>query len=62
MDDLIEFIVRARGRGDEELFGFRKQDGSRTVLTARSVRYEMKDIAARNGLPPNYFSAQSLRN
>jgi hypothetical protein len=29
------------------------------VLTARSVRDEMKDIAARNDLPPNYFSAHS---
>jgi hypothetical protein len=61
LDDLIEFIVHSGGRGDEELFGFRKQDGSRTVLTARLVRDEMKDIAARNDLPPNYFSAHSLR-
>jgi hypothetical protein len=48
LDVLIEYIVRAGGSGDEELFGFRKQDGSRAVLTARSVRDEMKDIAARN--------------
>jgi hypothetical protein len=34
LDDLIEFIVRAGGSGDEELFGFHKQDGSRTVLTS----------------------------
>jgi integrase len=58
---MIEFIVRAGARGDEELFGFRKQDGNRVALTARAVRYEMKDIARRNGLPPNYFSAHSLR-
>jgi hypothetical protein len=31
------------------------------LLTARSVRDEMKDIASRNGLPPNYFSAHSPR-
>jgi hypothetical protein len=61
LDDLIEFIVCAGGSGDEELFGFRKQDGSRTVLTARSVRDEMMDIASRNDLPPNCFSAHSLR-
>jgi hypothetical protein len=61
LNDLIEFIVRAGGSGDEELFRFRKQDGSRAVLTARSVRDERKDIAARNGLPPNYFRAHSLR-
>jgi hypothetical protein len=61
LDDLIEFIVRAGGSGDEELFGYRKQDGSRAVLTARSVRDEMKNIAARNGLPPNCFSAHSLK-
>jgi hypothetical protein len=61
LNNLIEFVVRAGGKGDEELFGFRKQDGQRVVLTARSVRDEMKDIASRNGLPPNYFSAHSLR-
>jgi hypothetical protein len=27
----------------------------------RSVRDEMKDIASRNDLPSNYFSAHSLR-
>jgi hypothetical protein len=61
LDDLIEFIVHSGGRGDEELFGFCKQDGSMTVLKARLVRDEMKDIAARNDLPPNHFSAHSLR-
>jgi hypothetical protein len=61
LNNLIEFVVRAGGKGDEELFGFRKQDGQRVVLTAKSVRDEMKDIAPRNGLPPNYFSAHSLR-
>jgi hypothetical protein len=61
LDDVIEFIVRAGARGDEKLFGFRKQDSHRVVLTARAVRDEMKDIAKRNGLPPNYFSAHSLR-
>jgi hypothetical protein len=61
LDVMIEFTVRAGARGDEELFGFRKQDGHRVVLTARAVRNEMKDIATRNGLPPNYFSAHSLR-
>ena len=61
LNDLVEFIVRAKGRGDEEVFGFRKQNGSRVVLTARAVRDEMKDVAARNDLPPDYFSAHSLR-
>jgi hypothetical protein len=58
---MIEFTVRAGARGDEELFGFCKQDGHRVVLTARAVRDEMKDIAKRNGLPPRYFSAHYFR-
>jgi integrase len=58
---MIEFIARAGARGDEELFGSRKQDGRRVVLTARAVRDEMKDIATRYRLPTNYFSAHSLR-
>ena len=61
MDDLIDFIVHARSKGDEELFSFRKEDGSRTVLKARTVREELKDTCRKNGLPPNYFSAHSLR-
>lgn len=53
--------MHAGAKGDEELFGFRKQDGSRSVLRARSVRDELEDICRRNGLPPDYFSAHSLK-
>ena len=40
LNDLIDFIVHAGAKGDEELFGFRKRDGSRTVLRAKLVRDE----------------------
>ena len=61
LDDIIEHVIRSGARGDEELFSFRKQDGSRAVLRARAVRDELKDTCSRNGLPPDYFSAHSLR-
>ena len=61
LDDLIDFIVHARAKGNEELFSFRKEDGSRKVLKARAVREELKDTCTRNKLPPDYFSAHSLR-
>ena len=57
LNDLIDFTVHAGAKGD----GYRKRDGSRTVLRARLVRDELKDICRRNGLPPDYFSAHSLR-
>ena len=39
-------MIRAKTRGNEELFSFRKDNGDRVVLTGRSVREEVKSTCA----------------
>jgi hypothetical protein len=59
---LLERPDRVRGaRWGQGRRGVVLFDGHKVVLTARSVRDEIKDIAPRNGLPPNRFNAHSLR-
>ena len=36
LDGLIQFIVRAKAQGTEELFSFHKANGDRVVLTGSS--------------------------
>jgi hypothetical protein len=61
LDDLASWIIHSGTTGKDEVFSFRKKDGSISVLTGRTVRDEIKTTCASNGLPPDYFSAHSLR-
>ena len=61
LDDLAAWIIHSGTTGKDEVFSFRKQDGSLTVLTGCTVRDEIKTTCVNNGLPPDYFSAHSLR-
>lgn len=61
LDDLAAWIIHSGTTGKDEVFSFRKQDGSVAVLTGRTVRDEIKTTCLNNGLPPDYFSAHSLR-
>jgi hypothetical protein len=45
----------------DELFSFRKQDGTEVPLRSRAVRDELKRTCEINGLPPAYFCSHSLR-
>ena len=61
LDDLAARIIHSGDSGTDEVFSFRKRDGTIVRLTGRSVRDEIKKTCAGNGLPPDYFSAHSLR-
>ena len=61
LDDLAAWIIHSGTTGKDEVFSFRKRDGSIAVLTGRTVRDEIKTTCLNNGLPPDYFSAHSLR-
>ena len=61
LDDLAAWILHSGASGTDEVFSFRKRDGTIVRLTGRSVRDEIKKTCASNGLPPDYFSAHSLR-
>ena len=61
LDDLAAWITYSGTTGRDEVFSFRKQDGNLAHLTGRAVRDEIKKTCASNGLPPDYFSAHSLR-
>ena len=61
LDDLAAWITHSGTTGKDEVFSFRKQDGNIVHLTGRAVRDEIKRTCVSNGLPPDYFSAHSLR-
>jgi hypothetical protein len=61
LDDLAAWITYSGTAGTDEVFSFRRRDGNLVHLTGRSVRDEIKKTCASNGLPPDYFSAHSLR-
>ena len=61
LDDLAAWIIHSGTTGKDEVFSFRKTDGNLVYLTGRTVRDEIKRTCASNGLPPDYFSAHSLR-
>ena len=42
LDDLIQFIVNAGARCNEELFSFRSEGGHRKALRGSAVREELK--------------------
>ena len=61
LDDLAAWITYSGAAGTDEVFSYRKSDDTVVRLTGRSVRDEIKKTCASNGLPPDYFSAHSLR-
>jgi hypothetical protein len=61
LDDLAARIIHSGASRSDEVFNFRKRDGTLVRLTARSVRDEIKKTCASNCLPHDYFSAHSLR-
>jgi hypothetical protein len=61
LEDMMLFISRSRSKGSDELFSYRKADGRKFVLRARTVRQEIKAEAVSAGLPPDLFSSHSLR-
>ena len=61
LDDLTAWMTYNGTNGQDEAFSYRKKDGSLVNLTGRAVREEIKKTCTSNGLPPDYFSAHSLR-
>jgi hypothetical protein len=61
LDDLTAWMTFNGTSGQDEAFSYRKTDGSLVHLTGRAVREEIKKTCTNNGLPPDYFSAHSLR-
>lgn len=61
LDDLAAWLTYSGTNGKDEAFSYRKGDGNTVHLTGRTVRDEIKKICSSNGLPPDYFSAHSLR-
>jgi hypothetical protein len=60
LEDLAAWIIHSGASGMDEVFSFRK-NGTIVRLTRRLMRDEIKKTCASNGLPPDYFSAHSLR-
>jgi hypothetical protein len=56
LDDLAAWIIHSGASGKDEVFSFRKRDGTVVRLTRRTVRDEIKKTCASNG-----FSPDSLR-
>ena len=61
LSDLALFLARCGARGSDELFSVRTTAGTKTALTGRTVRDQIKETCRRLGLPPNHFSSHSLR-
>ena len=61
LNDLVASITHSGTTGTYEVFSYRKSDGTLMRLTGRSVRDKIKKPCASDGLPPDYFSAHSLR-
>jgi hypothetical protein len=61
LDDLAAWLTHSGNCGSDEVFSFRKRDGTISVLTGRTVRDELKTTCEKNGLPPSFFSSHSLR-
>jgi hypothetical protein len=61
LEDVAIFVARSGATGRDEIFSFRKQDGTLVTLRSRTVRDELKKTCESNGLPPAYFSSHSLR-
>ena len=61
LDDLITFLLRSGGLGNENLFSFRVGTAPQVSLTSFAVRKEIKQACTRQGLPAKHFSSHSLR-
>jgi hypothetical protein len=60
LDDLASWLIHSGTTGKDEMFSFRKRDGTIAVLTGRTIRDELKRTCEINKLPPDYFSSHSL--
>ena len=61
LDDLIVFLLRSGGMGNDNLFSFRVGSAPQASLTGFAVRKEIKQAFTRLGLPAKHFSSHSLR-
>ena len=61
LEDVATFVFRSGATGRDELFSYRKTDGTLAPLRSRTIRDELKKTCEINGLPPAYFSSHSLR-
>jgi hypothetical protein len=61
LEDLSSYVARSGATGRDEVFSFRKEDGTEVPLRGRTVREELKRTCESNGLPAAYFSSHSLR-
>jgi hypothetical protein len=61
LDDLIIFLLRSGGIGNDNLFSFRVGSAPQVSLTGFAVRREIKQACTRLGLPAKHFSSHSLR-
>ena len=59
--DIVTFLANSRSEEKEELFSFHSKKKERVVLSARSVRDELKKTCELHGLPKERFSTHSLR-
>jgi hypothetical protein len=61
LENLATYLARSGATGRDEVFFFRKEDGTEVPLRSRTVRDQLKRTCESNGLPPSYFSSRSLR-
>jgi integrase len=61
LEDLATYVIRSGARGRDEVFLFRKLDGTEVPLRSRTIRDDLKKTCEINGLPSAYFSSHSLR-
>lgn len=61
LDDITAWVSHSGAVGTDEVFSFRRADGTLAVLSGRTIRDELKRTCAAHGLPPSYFSSHSLR-
>lgn len=57
LDDPAAWLSRSGTSGVDEAFSFKKTDGSRAVLTDRTIRDELKQTFEAFNLPASYFSS-----
>ena len=61
LEDVADFVSRSGAAGNEEMLSCARPDGTRLALRSRAVRDELKRTCESEGLPPTYFSSNSLR-
>jgi hypothetical protein len=61
LDDISAWISHSGTAGSDEVFSFRRGDGTLSMLSGRTIRDELKRTCEANDLPASYFSSHSLR-